>query len=290
VGEVMTRIGWTLADLATQLLEPHERDAVRGDLAECGASGWCALYEVLGLVLRRQGALWTEWRPWLALVGVVLPLGVLLSHASRAWADSSALNISLYIRIWEWSYLGYPGWRRDLFVILWSGALSATALSVWSWTCGYMLASVSRRTIWVGAIAFVLVVFLATLGTSTVARMTHDKFAGHFYGIVLPRLFRFAFVILPMLWGIQSRRKGVVGPTMLLVGAAAVIVLTVLVSPGLENSLVWGRGLYGDAGPDRTFGTGDDPRPLWPVAIVMLWPTAYILATAMPNRQRRLDA
>jgi hypothetical protein len=77
---------------------------------------------------------------------------------------------------------------------------------------------------------------------------------------------------------------------MLLVGAAAVIVLTVLVSPGLENSLVWGRGLWGDAGPDRTFGTSDDPRPLWPVALVMLWPTAYILATAMPNRLRRVDA
>jgi hypothetical protein len=290
MGKVMTRIGWTLADLATRLLELPERDVVRGDLAECGARGWRALREVLGLVLRRQAAMWTEWRPWLALVAVVLPIGILLSHASRAWADSSALNISLYIRIWEWSYLGYPGWRRDLFAILWSGALNATALSVWSWTCGYTVASVSRRTVWVAAIAFALVVFLATLGTPTVARMTHDKFAGHFYGIVLPRLFRFAFVILPLLWGIQSRRKGVVGSTMLLAGAAAVIVLTVLVSPGLENSLVWGRGFWGDAGPDRTFGTADDPRPLWPVALVMLWPTAYILATAMPNRQRRLDA
>jgi len=135
-----------------------------------------------------------------------------------------------------------------------------------------------------------LVVFLATLGTSTVARITHDKFAGHFYGVVLPRLFRAAFVMLPVLWGIYSRRKGVIRPTMLFAGAALVITLTVLKSPGLENSLVWGRGLYGHAGPDRTFGTSDDPRPLWPVALVMLWPTAYILATAMPNRHRRLDA
>jgi hypothetical protein len=290
MGQIMIRTGWWLADVASQFLEPQERDAVRGDLAECGAGGWRALAEILGLVVRREAALWTEWRPWFALVGVVLPLGIMLSHASRSWSDSSALNISLYTRIWEWSYLGYPGWRRDLFAILWSGAISVTALGVWSWTCGYMLASVSRRTVWVAAIAFALVVFLATLGTPTVARMMHDKFAGHFYGIVLPRLFRFAFVILPLLWGIQSRRKGIVRPMMLLVGAAAVIVLTVLASPGLENSLVWGRGHYGDAGPDRTFGTSDDPRPLWPVALVMLWPTAYILATAMPNRSRRLDA
>jgi hypothetical protein len=137
---------------------------------------------------------------------------------------------------------------------------------------------------------FALVVFLATLGTSTVARIAHDKFAGHFYGVVLPRLFRTAFVMLPLLWGIHSRRKGIIRPTMLFVGAAMVITLTVLKSPGLENSLVWGRGLYRNAGPDRTFGTSDDPRPLWPVALVMLWPTVYILAAAVPNRHRRVDA
>ena len=290
MGEVMRRIGGVLADLAATLLESQERDVVRGDLAECGVNGWRACLEVLGLVARRQAALWADWRPWLALVGVVLPIGVLLSHASRSWADSTALDISLYVRLWEWSYLQYPGWRHELFWSFESIALSAAALSVWSWTCGYMLASVSRRTVWVTAIVLALVVFLATLGTSTVARITHDKFAGHFYGVVLPRLFRAAFVMLPVLWGIYSRRKGVIRPTMLFAGAALVITLTVLKSPGLENSLVWGRGLYGHAGPDRTFGTSDDPRPLWPVALVMLWPTAYILATAMPNRQRRLDA
>jgi hypothetical protein len=194
------------------------------------------------------------------------------------------------MRLWDWSYLEYPGWRRDFFRTVWSAALSGAALSVWSWTCGYMMASVSRRTVWVTAIAFALVVFLATLGTTTVARITHDKFAGHFYGVVLPRLFRTAFVMLPLLWGIHSRRIGVIRPTTLFLGAVVVITLTVLKSPGLENSLVWGRGLWGEAGLDRTFGTSDDPRPLWPVALVMLWPTAYILATALPNRPRRFDA
>jgi hypothetical protein len=133
------------------------------------------------------------------------------------------------------------------------------------------------------------VVFLATIGTSTVARIRHDEFSGHFYGVVLPRLFRIAFVMLPVLWGIYSRRNGVIRPTILFAGAALVITLTVLKSPGLENSLIWGRGHYGDAGPDRTYGTSDDPRPSWPV-VVMLWPTAYILATALPNRPRRFDA
>jgi hypothetical protein len=220
----------------------------------------------------------------------VLPLGIMLSHASRSWADGAALDISLYMRLWDWSYLQYPGWRRELLRSVGSIALSAFALGVWSWTSGYMLASVSRRTVWVAAIAFGLVVFLATFGTTTVARLTHDKFAGHFYGVVLPRLFRAVFVMLPLFWGIRRGRKRRIRPTRLFVGAAVVIALTVLKSPGLENSLVWGRGLFGSAGPDRTYGTSDDPRPLWPVALVMLWPTAYILVTTMPDRARRLDA
>jgi hypothetical protein len=96
--------------------------------------------------------------------------------------------------------------------------------------------------------------------------------------------------MVPLLWGIHSRRKRGPGQTFLLAGAAAVIVLTVLNSRGLENSLVLGRGVYRDAGPDRTIGTADDPRPLWPVALVMLLPTAHILATGMANRPGRLDA
>lgn len=286
----MTRVICWLTDLVAQLLDPHERDVVRGDLEECGVSGWRGLFELLGLVTRRQVGLWTDWRPWLALVGVVVPCGVLLSHASRAWADSTALGISLYLRVWEWSYLGYPGWRWELLTVIGSAVLSAGALSVWSWTCGYMLASVSRRTVWTTVIIFTVLVFFATFGTSTVARQQHEKFAGHFYGVVLPRLFRTAFVMMPVLWGVHSRRNGVLRPSTVLVGATLAITLTVVKSPGLESSLVWGRGLYGQAGPDRTYGTSDDPRPLWPVALVMLWPTAYILATAMPHRPARLDA
>jgi hypothetical protein len=122
------------------------------------------------------------------------------------------------------------------------------------------------------------------------ARFSDGTFAGHFYGVVLPRLFRIAFVVVPLLWGIHSRCTRAIRPARLLVVATAVMTLTVLRSPGLENSLALGRGLYRNAGPDRTYGTSDDPRPLWPLALVMLWPTAYILATTMPNRPRRLDA
>lgn len=69
----MTRICWWLVDVVSQLLEPNERDAVRGDLAESGETGGQALRGLLGLVVRRQAALWKDWRPWLALAGLVGP-------------------------------------------------------------------------------------------------------------------------------------------------------------------------------------------------------------------------
>ena len=81
-GPAMRRISWWSVDLFSRLLEADERDAVRGDLTESGASGGRALRDVLGLVVRRQAALWVDWRPWLALLGVVVTLGLLLSHVS----------------------------------------------------------------------------------------------------------------------------------------------------------------------------------------------------------------
>jgi hypothetical protein len=76
----MTRIRWSLVDKLSRLLEPNERDAVLGDIAEFNESSSQALWSVLGLVLRRQGALWKDWRPWVVLVGLVGLVGLQLSH------------------------------------------------------------------------------------------------------------------------------------------------------------------------------------------------------------------
>lgn len=77
----MASITWWLVDVASRFLEPDEREAVRGDLAEAGDSAWRGLTDILGLVVLRQ----TEaglWRPWLtpiglALIGSLLLVGIL---------------------------------------------------------------------------------------------------------------------------------------------------------------------------------------------------------------------
>ena len=63
---MLTRCCWSLVELVSCLLDPPERDAVRGDLAECGAGACRTLGEVIGLVVRRQAAHWVDWRPWLS--------------------------------------------------------------------------------------------------------------------------------------------------------------------------------------------------------------------------------
>ena len=62
----------------SSMLEPGERGAVLGDLAEAGEPSRRALFGVLGLVVRRQVARWSDWRPWLMFVGFVIPTGVIL--------------------------------------------------------------------------------------------------------------------------------------------------------------------------------------------------------------------
>jgi hypothetical protein len=62
-----------LTEVAAKLLRPGEREAVLGDLAEAGESGWEGLLDVLGLVIRRETTVWRNWRPWLAAFGLALP-------------------------------------------------------------------------------------------------------------------------------------------------------------------------------------------------------------------------
>ncbi len=280
MGEVLRRIGSVLADLAATLLEPHERDVVRGDLAECGVNGWRACLEVLGLVARRQAALWSDWRPWIAVIAIVVPIGLMLSYATRWWADAYAIDIQIYTQLWDVSYLKYPGWPRELALVVWSGTLSAAALAGWSWASGYVLASLSRRTGWIAIALFALILFLGTLGTATIARANAGAFAGHFFGLVFPRLIRFFLVMLPALWGMHCFRCGSVSRWTLATGAVALIALTAAAAPFLESSMTLGRGVYLSGavlGPDHAVGTADDLRPLWPISLVMVWPAVAIL-------------
>jgi hypothetical protein len=104
----MTRVWWWLADMVSRLLEPDECDAVRGDLAESGATGGEALRDLLGLVVRRQAALWMDWRPWLALVGLDDEGWKLV----RPYVDAHPFNRATYaVTLNAWRRSDSPGRR-----------------------------------------------------------------------------------------------------------------------------------------------------------------------------------
>jgi hypothetical protein len=272
---MMARICWSLVEIVSRLLDERERDVVRGDLAECGSRPGQALGEVLGLVIRRQAALWLDWRPWFAVASLVIPIGLLLSYASRSWGMHVGNDIKNYWGLWDVSYLLYPGYRNDVIrLAVWIGA-TWVALIGWSWTCGFVVGRFSPRALWLTVSMFALVIFAGTLGTVTAGqRQWNPSLMYHLVFVVSPRLVRTFLVILPMVWGAYRGRNGAplsLMPT--LVGVLLMAGATVMVSQSFENSIFFPK----DPGPDGFVVSADDPRPWWPLSFVVMWPAAYIL-------------
>jgi hypothetical protein len=137
----MKRMCWWWVDMICRLLEPHEREAVRGDLAEAGATGGEALLGVLGLVVRRQAALWKDWRPWLALIGMYL-IVVILATAPASLARMFAHALQRHSNT---VVLGLPYLAIDsLFLLL------------CCWTAGFVLGSLAGRAAYVTGTLFAL--------------------------------------------------------------------------------------------------------------------------------------
>lgn len=213
---IMTRIWWWLIGIMARTLEPGEREVVYGDLAESGESGRQAFCDVLGLVVRRQAALWVSWRSWLALVMLVVPLGMLLCLVSRRTADGSAIYIWLYANNWDWAFLGNAGFRSALAHNSEAIAIQYVTLAGCSWTAGFLLGFVSRRCIPGTGILFMLLLFFGEyLGTPPRhlghalfyrARDFHPNAAVFdltFYRLVFPLIVQAGLVLTPSIWGMR---------------------------------------------------------------------------------------
>src|SRR5919197_2256245 len=144
----MRAIGSTVVRLLLTTLDPAERDAVEGDLRELRLPPGRAIREVGGLFVRRQIAAWLDWRPWAALVLLVVRLGMLLSLVSRHWANNTAIYAWFYVDNWTPGYLASPGARSDLVHAATECLARCVAMVLWAWTIGFAVASVSRRTAW----------------------------------------------------------------------------------------------------------------------------------------------
>jgi len=169
----MTRVWNRLARRIALLLEPAERDAVLGDIAESGATGFQGFRDVAGLAARRQLALWKHFRPWLALVAVAIPAGFLMGLASR-WL-ASGYNLYSWI-LWNYRDLD-PSLLAESHMSLdhgiWGVARASLTLLAWSWSSGYIIGYLSRFATWLTGTVFCTFFLLAP-----VSYALHERSAG----------------------------------------------------------------------------------------------------------------
>lgn len=272
----------TFRNLLARVLDARDREAVLGDLSELQASELRACAAVLGLVARRELAMWTSASAWVGLLALVAPTSLLLAYISRWWADASAIQIYLYVGNWTTAYLGSPGGRHDLLAVVLSQSVRSVALIVWSALFGYAL-GVHYRGTGLGAAFIALTLFLfGTAGTMTTARLfagNERVFSDQVYGFLLPSLLRLSFVGIPAVAAMaRGTRRGSPSTVAALCCAAVAMLLVVLLSRQLASAFSFGAGTPPGAGPDRIVGTSDDvmlaPWLAWGLVLPSIWLTA----------------
>lgn len=143
-----------LVRLTACALAPAEREVVLGDLAERGSSGARALFDVAGLVVRRQLLIWTGWRPWLALIGIVGVSGFCLSGML------TLLSLGIFEQVTSWRHYGVhyntgvTGFRDAVIY------MSCLAVAIFFWTAinASLLRRLSGRASWLTGLLFYLAV------------------------------------------------------------------------------------------------------------------------------------
>jgi hypothetical protein len=210
------RAVWFLLERVSCILEPAEREAVLGDLKEAGEGPWQTLVEIVGLVLRRQAGHWKDWRPWVAAIGVSVPTSFLLM-------GDSVMLFSGFVTLAQASA------PRQLFAaeveIL---SVQALLLAGWSWTSGYLVGSVSRRTVWFSIMAYCAPCLFC------LSRFHIETFS---------RLSLLLFV-LPLAVGLWQGRRGQrmgrrFGVAVAAIVTALAIITRVGVTGGVGNASIW---------------------------------------------------
>jgi|ERR1700679_76180 len=216
----MTRASIWLVNLSGRLLAAADREVVLGDIVESGETGPEALIDVLGLVMRRQAALYSDLSTWLVLGGFVAPFAFLLSLVSRRTSDLSAIYCWMYVNNWDWKLLSYPGFWAAITDWAPYILLSYVALSCWSWTVGFLVGSFSRRAFLLNGAHLCLALLLGTLlrapltldhvltlGSGREFYVNAPVFALAFYRVAFPEIVQLCFVIVPALYGMTRSQR-----------------------------------------------------------------------------------
>jgi hypothetical protein len=278
---MMTRLCWQLVETLSRMLDPDERQAVRGDLAESGVSVVTALRDLLGLIVRRQVGLWTVWQPWLALFGVCGLAGVPLSRIAFR------LNVDLGLQLMAYRHGAHFGTSltpdQDMAFLL----CLTVALLVWSWTCGFVLGSLSGRAVWLTWSVFYLIVLDSAWARFVLSgniilrdpRPLDLLMATTLPLTIAPLLFTLS-ALGGTLLGVRRRALPLRAAYVL---ASAVTIITILTT--------WMSGWYETA--HEVWSGGAWHGVSWPLRllpfVLVSWPVAYLLAIANQQHTREKE-
>jgi hypothetical protein len=295
----MNQLWWWMVEPVSRFLEHEEREAVLGDLEESHQAGPRALLDVLDVVIRRQARLWMGWHPWFIFLGLILPIGMLLSILSRQTSAMSAIYLWMYANNWDAALAQTPGFWRLFAETAGSVFTSYFALACCSWTGGFVLGSLSRG---MSALASVLLCVILFFGETIVAprysAFLDDKlfrglhlpnvnapvFEVSFYRVVLPVIVQIVLVAIPALWGFRVGISNFRRSFSRSLWAASIATLAVVLTPeiGLWFFLVT-RVLHINA-PARIWS---GMRALEYLRPVEFWPIVFLVAHGMAQRRMR---
>ncbi len=187
----MPRFSALILNKLSKLLESDERDAVLGDFAELNIIPVRSVYELCGLILRRQILLWKNWQPWFALLFVVGLVGIRLVVLASSLAIAPLNYFLAYLR---YGVRYESGLSLLEEITVWF--LVAFAVVLWSWTAGFLFTLLSRRTA-----LFTNLIFCAAwfCGNAVVLGFFQSDWRW-----VLFIAFSSAFAFLPFIWGARS--------------------------------------------------------------------------------------
>jgi enterochelin esterase-like enzyme len=133
-GHPVNRTVSSAIEITASLFPPNVQDAVLGDLEESGESEFKKLFVLLEILARKQLEPWRTWHPWIAggasISGALLLLG-------------ASFCLSLDLRPLLHGGLAHANWSLLPEIIL---------LLAWSWTAGFAVGSLSRKTAWANAL------------------------------------------------------------------------------------------------------------------------------------------
>lgn len=292
---IVSRVCAYLVDFTAQLLEDQEREAVIGDLRELEIGQGRALRELMGLVARRQVALWMDWRIWLNLLGVIAPLALLVSIMARQSAGESSVYVWLYANNLDLDLLRNGGFWYELAHSLPVVLEILLKLFCCSWTAGFVVGSISARTPRLNRAVLLLALLLGFLVGAPVYldwrwqswnQILHlpalpdahaPLSANMFYRFVFPVIVTLILVVAPSLWGL---RDGLGARNLRYALRLAVRSLCVLaVAEMLEQNLpVWVLSPANVRVVQR-YGAYVQLSPL-----LLYWPVAFLLGNAVIRR------